>query len=151
MYKLIGSPFSLTATVVSDLNLTSLYWSPPELVGPLPNKTTTVHHGNITTTTFTSLKNAILGDSGNYTLTAVNECGQSSSQVDVKVLTSKLIDHYRFVLSTLPVEHWRPYIKDTVCTKCLPIAKGNREPNDVTKWENKMWKENPTQFLIFTV
>ena len=72
---------------MSDLNLTSLYWSPPELVGPLPNKTTTVHHGNITTTTFASLKSATLDDSGNYTLTAVNRGGQSSSHIDVEVLT----------------------------------------------------------------
>ena len=97
MYKLTRSPFSLTATVASYLNITSLYWSPPELVGPIPNTTTTVHHGNIITATFTSLKNASLGDSGNYTLTAVNECGQSSLQVDVEVLTGKLIDYYRFV------------------------------------------------------
>ena len=105
VYKFTGRPFSLTATVVSDLNLTSLYWSPPEYVGPLPNKTATVRHGNITTTTFTSLKNASLNDSGNYTLTAVNECGQSSLQVYVDFLTGKLIDYYRFVLSILPVEH----------------------------------------------
>ena len=89
MYKLTRSPFSLAATIVSDLTLTSLDWSPPE--GPIPNNTTTVHHGNITTTTFTSVKNASLGDSGNYTVTAVNECGQSSLQVDVEVLTGKLI------------------------------------------------------------
>ena len=91
MYKLTRSPFSLTATIVSDLTLTSLDWSPPEFVGPIPNNTTTVHHGNITTTTFTSLKDASLGDSGNYTVTAVNECGQSSLQVEVEVLTGTLI------------------------------------------------------------
>ena len=81
------------ATVVSDLNLTSLYWSPPELVDPLPNNTETLCHGNKITTTFTSLKNASLGDSGNYTLTAVNWYGQKSLQVDVEVLTGKFI-HY---------------------------------------------------------
>ena len=91
MYKLTSSPFSLTATVVSDITLTSLHWSPAEFVGPIPNKTTTVHHGNTITTTFTSLKDASLGDSGNYTLTATNECGQSSLQVDVEILTGKLI------------------------------------------------------------
>ena len=95
VYKFTGRPFSLTATVVSDPNITSLYWSPPEHVDPLLNITTAVRHGNITTTTFTSLKNATLGDSGNYTLTAVNECGQSSLQVDVEVHTGKLMDHYR--------------------------------------------------------
>ena len=99
MYKLTGSPFNLTAIVLSDLNLTSLYWSPPELVSPLPNRTITVRNGNIVTTTFTSLNNASLGDSGNYTLTAVNECGQSSLQVDVNI--GKLIDlntdlHFQF-------------------------------------------------------
>ena len=91
MYKLTGSPFSLTATIVSDLNLISLHWSPPEFIGPIPNKTIAVRHGNITTTTFTSVKDASLGDSGNYTVTAVNDCGQSSLQVDVDVLTGKLI------------------------------------------------------------
>ena len=95
MYKLTSSPFSLTATVVSGLNLTSLYWLPPELVGPLLNNTKTVHQGKITTTTFTSLKNASLGDSGNYTLTAANECGQTSLQVDVEVLTGKFIHYFR--------------------------------------------------------
>ena len=89
MYKLSRSPFNLTATIVSDLTLTSLHWSPPD--GPIPNNSATVRHGNITTTTFISLKDASLGDSGNYTVTATNECGQSSLQVDVEVLTSKLI------------------------------------------------------------
>jgi len=91
VWKLTGKPFNLTATVVSNLNLTSLYWSPPKLSGPLPNRTITLHDGNITTTTFMLLKNATLGDSGNYTLTAVNKCGQNSSQVGVKLLTSKII------------------------------------------------------------
>ena len=31
------------------------------------------------------LKDASLNDSGNYTLTAVNECGQSSLKIDVDV------------------------------------------------------------------
>ena len=87
MYKLTRSPFTLAATTVSDLNLTSLYWSPPELVGPIPNNTKIVCHGDRTTTTFTSLKNASLGYSGNYTLTAANGRGQSSSYIDVEVLT----------------------------------------------------------------
>ena len=99
MYKLTTSPFTLTATVVSCLNLTSLYWSAPEFVGPVPNSTKIVHHGNITTTTFTSLKNASLGDSGNYTLTAVNECGQNSLQMTVEVLTGKLIPTKSIVAS----------------------------------------------------
>ena len=90
VYKLIGRPFNLTATVVSNLNLTSLYWSPPETSGPLSNKTITVHHGNMTTITFMLLENATLGDSGNYTLTAVNECGENSSQIKVEVITGKI-------------------------------------------------------------
>ena len=91
VYKLTGRPFNLTATVESNLNLASLHWSPPEPSNPLPNKTITVRHGNITTTTLMLLKNATLGDSGNYTLTAVNECGQKSSQVEVEFLTGKVI------------------------------------------------------------
>ena len=94
---------------MSDLNLTSLYWSPPELVGPLPNKTIIVRNGNTVTTILMLLKDASLGDSGNYTLTAVNECGQSSLKMDVDVLTGKLIDHYRFVFSMSLVEHWREH------------------------------------------
>ena len=90
VYKLTGRPFNLTATVVSNLALIWLHWSPPEYFNPLPNKTITVRHGNITTTTLMLLKNATLGDSGNYTLTAVNECGLSSSQVEVDVLTCEL-------------------------------------------------------------
>ena len=77
----------MTAIVVSNLNLTSLHWSPPEQSGP--SKTVTVRHGDITTTTLMLLENATLGDSGNYTLTANNECGCSLSQVYVKVLTGK--------------------------------------------------------------
>ena len=111
VYKLTRRPFNLTATIVSDLNLTLLYWSPPELVRPLPNKTITVRNGNKVTTTLMLLKDATLGDSGNYTLTAVNECGQSSLKMDVDVLTGKLIDHYRFVFSISPVEHWREHTR----------------------------------------
>ena len=88
VYKLTGRPFNLTANVESNLNLASLHWSPPEPSNP---KTITVRHGNITTTTFMLLKNATLGDSGRYTLTAVNECGQKSSQVEVEFLTGKVI------------------------------------------------------------
>ena len=91
MYKLIGRPFNLTATVVSKFNLRSLYWSPPEHVGPLPNKTILVRNGNMTTTTFMLLKNASLGDTGKYTLTAVNKCTQNSSQVHVNVNCGRLI------------------------------------------------------------
>ena len=90
-YKLTSVPFNLTATVVSALNLTSLYWSPPEYSDPLPNRTIIVHHGNVTTITFMLLRHASLGDSGNYTLTAVNECGQSSSQVDAEFFTGKIM------------------------------------------------------------
>ena len=84
VYKLTRRPFNLTATVVSNLNLTSLHWSPPESFYHAPSRTITVHHGNMTTTTFMLLENATLGDSGIYTLTAVNECGENSVQVDVK-------------------------------------------------------------------
>ena len=90
VYKLTGKPFDLTATVVSYLNLTSLYWSPP-YNDPLPNRTITDRHGNVTTTTFMLLGNVSRGDSGNYTLTAVNECGKNSSTVDAQVLTGKPI------------------------------------------------------------
>ena len=78
-------PFNLTATIVSNLNLTSLHWSPPKSSVPKPSRTITVHHGNLTTTTYMLLEDATLSDSGNYTLTAVNECGQSSLQVNVEV------------------------------------------------------------------
>jgi len=91
VYKLTRRPFNLTAIVVSYLSLASLHWSPPAHSNPLPNKTLTVRHGNITTTTLMLLKNAILGDGGNYTLTAVNEFGRSSSKVEVEILTGKLV------------------------------------------------------------
>ena len=81
----------MTAIVVSNLSLTSLHWSPPEQCGP--SKTITVRHGNITTTTLMVLENATLDNGGNYTLIAVNECGRSSSQVKVEVLTGKLMSY----------------------------------------------------------
>ena len=96
VYKLTGRPLNLTATVVFSLNLTSLHWTPPEYFNPLPNKTITVRHGNITTTTLMLLENATLGGSGNYTLTAVNECGLSLSQVEVEVLTGQLCITYSY-------------------------------------------------------
>ena len=89
MYKLTSRPFNLTATVVSNLNLTSLHWS-PEYPDQSPSRTITVRHGNITITTFMLLEDATLGDSGNYTLTAVNECGENSSQINVEVITGKI-------------------------------------------------------------
>ena len=94
-----GRPFNLTATVVSTLNLTSLHWSPPGDLDPLPNKTISVHNGSTTTTTFMLLRNAVLGDSGNYTLTAVNEYGQNSSKIYVDVHIGKFpCIYYCFVL-----------------------------------------------------
>ena len=90
VYELTRRPFNLTATVVSNLNLTSLHWS-PEYPDQSPSRTITVCHGNITTTAFMLLRNATLGDSGNYTLTAANECGENSSKVDVEVLIGKII------------------------------------------------------------
>ena len=99
IYVLTSAPFNLTATVVSDLNLTSLYWSPPEYSNPLPNRTIIVHHGNITTITFMLLRNASLSDTGIYTLTAVNECGHSSSQFHVKVFTGKTMEYSNIWLS----------------------------------------------------
>ena len=89
VFKLTRRPFNLTATVVSNSNLTSLYWSPPESFDQ-PSRTITVHHGNMTATTFMLLEDATLGDSGNYTLTAVNECGENSSQVKVEIITGNL-------------------------------------------------------------
>ena len=59
--KLTRRPFNLIATVVSNLNLASLHWSPPEPSNPLPNKTITFHHGNMTATTLTLLEDATLG------------------------------------------------------------------------------------------
>ena len=91
VHKFTGRSFNLTATVVSKFNLISLYWSPPEFVDSLPNNTNVSSHGNMTTTTFVLLKNASLSDSGNYTVTAVNKCTQSSSQVHVDVTSGKLI------------------------------------------------------------
>ena len=90
VYKPTRRPFNLTATVVSILNLSSLHWSPPETSDPLSSRTITVRHGNVTTTTFMLLENATLGDSGNYTLTAVNECGENSVHVDVEVFNGKI-------------------------------------------------------------
>ena len=87
VYELTRRPFNLTATVVSNSNLTTLHWSPPESSDHPPSRTITVHHGNTTTTTFMLLGDATLGDSGNYTLTAVNECGENSSQIKVEVVT----------------------------------------------------------------
>ena len=91
VYKLTGRPFNLTANVDSNLNLTSLHWSPPEHADPVASRTITVRLGNITTTTLMLLENATLDDGGRYTLTAVNECGQKSSQVEVEVLSGKAI------------------------------------------------------------
>jgi len=93
VWKLTGKPFNLTATVVSNLNLTSLYWSPPKLSGPLSNRTVTFRDGNITTTTFMLSEITTKGKSGNYTLTTINKCGQNSSQVKIQILTSKIIDY----------------------------------------------------------
>ena len=90
VYKSIGRPFNLTATVVSNLNLKCLYWLPPENAYSVSSRTITVHHGNMTTTTFMLLEDATLGDSGNYTLTAVNECGENSSQIKVEVIAGKI-------------------------------------------------------------
>ena len=43
----------------------------------------------------TSLKNASLGDSNNYTLTATNGGGQkTSSQIDIEVLTGVVLNSY---------------------------------------------------------
>ena len=83
------------------------------------------------------LKDASLGDSGNYTLTAVNECGQSSLKVDVKVLTGKLIDHYRFVFSILLVGHWREHTKHSRPNKMGQYKvekKSNSKGHILTHW-----------------
>ena len=87
---LTGSPFNLTATAVSYLDLTSLAWSTSDSFHR-PNRTLAVRHGNITTATFMLMKSASLGDSTNYILTAVNKCGQNSSQVEIKVLTGNWV------------------------------------------------------------
>jgi len=79
------------ATVISNVNLASLQWLPPESSGPLPNSTAKKHDGNVTNTTFILLKDATSGDSGKYNLSAVNKCGHNSSQVEVDVVTSKTI------------------------------------------------------------
>ena len=83
--KVNGKPFNLTADVTSSVPLTSLFWLPPEYSAPLPNRTITFNHGNITTATFMLLKNASVNDTGWYTLTAVNKCGQKLSAVFVEV------------------------------------------------------------------
>lgn len=93
VFVFAGKPFNLTATVVSKYNLTSLDWSPPEHFGPLPNRTITVHHGNIIHMTLMLLKDTTRGDSGYYTLTAANKCGEKSLQVEVQVLTGKLMSN----------------------------------------------------------
>ena len=84
--KLNGEPFNLTADVASTLPLTSLYWSPPKYSAPLPNRTIIFSHDDITTATFMMLKNASKNDSGYYTLTVANKCGQISSEVYVNVI-----------------------------------------------------------------
>ena len=98
MVNSIGRSFNLTATVESNLNLISLYWSPPKSFDHLPSRIITVHHDNITSTTYILLEDAILGDNPTlprrytpygYTLTAVNECGQNSLLVDVVFLFGK--------------------------------------------------------------
>ena len=85
-----GYPFNLTATVVSHLNLTSLTWSTSDF-HHRPNRTLAVRHGNITTATFMLMKNASSGDSTNYILTAVNKCGQNSSQVEIEAFSGNWI------------------------------------------------------------
>ena len=90
VYKLTEKPFNLTATVVSNLTLICLHWLPPEYSDPLLSKIITVRHGNIATTTLMLLENVtLLGDSGYYILTAVNECGCNLSRVDIEVFSGE--------------------------------------------------------------
>ena len=84
--KLNGEPFNLTVDVVSTLPLTSLYWSPPKYSAPLPNRTITFSHDDITTATFVLLKNASMNDTGPYTLTVANKCGWIVSEVYINVI-----------------------------------------------------------------
>ena len=85
MYKLIGRPYNLTATVVSIANLESLYWSHQPPIYPDPHNIT-VNDGSTTTTTIIILK----PDNISYhTLYADNKCGHSSSQI--KVYTGKTV------------------------------------------------------------
>ena len=88
--KVNGEPFNLTADVISSVPLTSLFWSPPEYSAPLPNRTIIFNHGNITIATFMLLKNASVNDTGRYTLTAINKCGQSFSTIFVRVHYGKI-------------------------------------------------------------
>ena len=84
MDKLNGEPFNLTVDVASTLPLTSVHWSPP--TAPLPNRTRTVYHDDVTTATFMLLKNASKNDSGFYLLIVANKCGHTSSGVYVNVV-----------------------------------------------------------------
>ena len=84
--KLNGEPFNLTVDVASTLPLTSLHWSPPNYSAPLPNGTIIFSHDDITTVTFMLLKKALKNDSGYYTVTVANKCGQISSKFYVNVI-----------------------------------------------------------------
>ena len=86
-HKLLGKPFSLTATIKSTLNLTWL-WSPPHPV-PYINKTVPTRYG--ISTTFYLLENATLNDSGIYVLEASNKHGNSSARLEVQVTPGKII------------------------------------------------------------
>ena len=79
MYKLVGKPYNLTATVVSITNLESLYWSHQPPIYPDPQNIT-VNDGNTTTTTIMILK---ANAKSSHTLYAGNECGHSSTQIEV--------------------------------------------------------------------
>ena len=83
VYKLIGKPFNLTATVVSLTNLELLYWSHQPSMHP---RNITVNDGNTTTTTIMISGVHFVN---NHTLHASNKCGQSSSQI--KVVTGKIV------------------------------------------------------------